>query len=69
MPNPVTGRLSESHQRRLLANAQYADKLLSDIESILSANEAKAAFPKYRPDVSLPRRDSSAARSSVFATI
>jgi GTP-binding protein EngB required for normal cell division len=55
MPNPVTGRLSESHQRRLLANAQYADKLLSDIESILSANEAKAAFPKYRPDVSLPQ--------------
>jgi GTP-binding protein EngB required for normal cell division len=50
---PLPSGLNESHQRRLLANAQYADKLLSDIEGILNANESKSAFPKYRPDVSL----------------
>jgi len=45
--------LNESHQRRLLASARYADKLLSDIETILAASESKSPFPKYRPDVSL----------------
>jgi GTP-binding protein EngB required for normal cell division len=44
--------LNEGQQRRLLANARYADQLLSDIENILTASESKAAFPKYRPDVS-----------------
>ena len=48
-----TGDLNESHRRRLLANAQYADKLLSDVEGILNASESKSPFPKYRPDVSL----------------
>ena len=48
-----TGDLNESHRRRLLANAQYADKLLSDVEEILNASESKSPFPKYRPDVSL----------------
>ena len=47
------GDLNESHRRRLLANAQYADKLLSDVEEILNASESKSPFPKYRPDVSL----------------
>jgi len=47
-----TGGLNESHQRRLLVNAEYADKLLSDIEAILNASESKSPFPKYRPDVS-----------------
>lgn len=50
---PPPSGLNDSHQRRLLANAQYADKLLSDIEEILNANESKSAFPKYRPDVPL----------------
>ena len=48
-----TGDLNESHRRRLLANAQYADKLLSVLEEILNASESKSPFPKYRPDVSL----------------
>jgi hypothetical protein len=48
-----TSDLNESHRRRLLANAQYADKLLSDVEEILNASESKSPFPKYRPDVSL----------------
>ena len=50
---PETTDLNESHRRRLLANAQYADKLLSDVEGILNASESKSPFPKYRPDVSL----------------
>ena len=45
--------LNESQQRRLLANARYADRLLSDIEGILSAAESKSPFHKYRPDLSL----------------
>jgi GTP-binding protein EngB required for normal cell division len=45
--------LNESQRRRLYANAQYADKLFSDIEEILVAAESKSAFPKYRPDLSL----------------
>jgi GTP-binding protein EngB required for normal cell division len=48
-----TSDLNESHRRRLLVNAQYADRLLSDVEAILSASESKSPFPKYRPDVSL----------------
>ncbi len=42
--------LNESQQRRLLSNARYADKLLSDIEAILNASESKTIFPKFRPD-------------------
>ncbi len=48
-----TNGLNESHRRRLLANAQYVDQLLSEIEEILQAAESKSPFPKYRPDVSL----------------
>jgi hypothetical protein len=42
--------LNESQQRRLLSNARYADKLLSDIEAILNASESKTIFPKFHPD-------------------
>jgi hypothetical protein len=49
----ATCGFNESHRRRLLANAQYADKLVSGIEAILRASESKSPFPKYRPDVSL----------------
>lgn len=48
----ATDLLNEEQQRRLLANARHADRLLSDIEDILTASESKQAFPKYRPDVS-----------------
>ncbi|MCC7155753.1 MAG: dynamin family protein [Bryobacterales bacterium] len=50
---PSANGFTESHRRALLANARYADKLVSDIEGILSASESKSPFPKYRPDVSL----------------
>ncbi|MFB3776685.1 MAG: dynamin family protein [Bryobacteraceae bacterium] len=45
------GVLNESQQRHLLINIQYADKLLSDIEAILTAASSKSPFPKYRVDV------------------
>lgn len=48
----IESLLNEAQQRRLLSNAQYADKLLSDIEAILTASESKTIFPKFRPDVS-----------------
>ncbi len=43
--------LNEAQRRRLLTNAQYADKLLSDVEAILAASESKSIFPKYIPDL------------------
>ncbi len=42
--------LNESHQRRLLITFQYVDKLLSEIEAILSASTSKSPFPKYAAD-------------------
>ena len=42
---------NEAQQRRLLASARHADKLLGDIEQILRADESKSPFPKYQPDV------------------
>jgi GTP-binding protein EngB required for normal cell division len=47
--------LNEAQRRRLFSNAQYADKLLSDIEAILSASESKSIFPKYVADLSPPQ--------------
>lgn len=43
--------LNEAQQRRLLSNAQHADKLLSEIEGILDTAESRSVFPKYRLDV------------------
>jgi GTP-binding protein EngB required for normal cell division len=39
--------LNDHQKRHLLANCEYADKLLSDIEAILQASQSKSAFPKY----------------------
>jgi GTP-binding protein EngB required for normal cell division len=49
----IANDFNESHRRRLLANAQRADQLLSEIEEILAASESKAAFPRYRADLPL----------------
>lgn len=43
--------LNEGQRRHLLANLQYADKLLAEIEGILAAAQSRSAFPKYRLDV------------------
>ena len=47
--------LNEAQRRRLFSHAQYADKLLSDIEAILNAADSKSIFPKFLPDVSGPQ--------------
>lgn len=39
--------LNDSQKQHLLSNCQHADKLLSDVESILSASQSKSVFPKY----------------------
>jgi GTP-binding protein EngB required for normal cell division len=47
-----TGELNSSHQRHLLSSAQHADKLLGEVESILSASKSKSAFRKYKSSLS-----------------
>ena len=40
--------LNSSQQLHLLSSAQHADKLLAEIESILTASRSRSAFPKYK---------------------
>jgi GTP-binding protein EngB required for normal cell division len=42
----ITG-LNGPQKQHLLASCQYADKLLSEIESILHASQSHSVFPKY----------------------
>jgi GTP-binding protein EngB required for normal cell division len=44
----AAAELNSSHKLHLLSSAQYADKLLGDVESILSATKSKSAFRKYK---------------------
>ena len=53
---PRGPRLNEDQQRHLLVGFQYVDKLLSDIERILTASSAKSPFPRYRYPLSLEQR-------------
>jgi hypothetical protein len=46
------GELNSAHKLHLLSSAQHADKLLSDVESILSASKSKSPFRKYRGSLS-----------------
>lgn len=46
-----TARFNEAQQRRILANAEYADRLLGDIENILAGSESGRLFPKHISDV------------------
>jgi len=43
--------LNEFQQRHLLTSLQHADKLLSEIEGILTAASSKSPFPEYQGDV------------------
>lgn len=36
----------------MVANARHADKLISDVEAILSSPQSRSPFPKYVPDAS-----------------
>ena len=46
------GHLNPSQRLHLLTSCQYADKLLSEIETMLVASQAKSPFPKLKPDLS-----------------
>ncbi len=46
------GDLNPSQRRHLLTSCQYADKLLSEIETVLVASLSKSPFPKFKPDIS-----------------
>ena len=40
-------RLNENHRRHLLASCQYIDRLLSDIDNIVTATESASPFARY----------------------
>jgi len=44
--------LNPFQRRHLLTSCQYADKLLSEIESVLVASQSKSPFPRFKPDIS-----------------
>lgn len=44
--------LNSAHKLHLLSSAQHADKLLSEVESILSASKSKSPFRKYKGSLS-----------------
>jgi hypothetical protein len=46
------GELSEPQKRRLSVTCEYVDKLLQDVEQILSSAASKSPFPRYVLDVS-----------------
>jgi GTP-binding protein EngB required for normal cell division len=43
--------LNSSQKRHLLTSCQYADKLLSEIEAVLSAASSKSPFPRFKGDI------------------
>ncbi len=43
--------LNEHHRRRLLVSCQYVDRLLADIESVITAETSPSLFPKYVQDL------------------
>lgn len=43
--------LNSSQKLHLLTSAQYADKLLSEIEAVLSAASSKSPFPRFKGDI------------------
>jgi GTP-binding protein EngB required for normal cell division len=49
-PSPP-GELNSAQKLHLLTSCQYADKLLSEIEAVLSSAGSKSAFPKFKADI------------------
>jgi GTP-binding protein EngB required for normal cell division len=43
--------LNPSQKLHLLTSSQYADKLLSEIEAVLSAASSKSPFPRFKGDI------------------
>lgn len=50
--NPENPLLTEPQSRHLLVNWQEIDRLLGEIESILTSASSKSVFPKYKPELS-----------------
>ncbi len=50
--NIAAETLNPSQQLHLLSSAQYADKLLSEVEAILTAAQSKSPFKKYKDRLS-----------------
>ncbi|HZT32535.1 MAG TPA: dynamin family protein [Bryobacteraceae bacterium] len=44
--------LNPFQRGHLLTSCQYADKLLSEIEAVLSASQTKSPFPQFKSDIS-----------------
>ena len=56
MPEGSANSLNSNHERRLSVTCRYIDKLLADMESILSVSSSRLAFPQYIPDLTSVQR-------------
>jgi GTP-binding protein EngB required for normal cell division len=56
MPEGSANSLNSNHERRLSVTCRYIDKLLADMESILSVSSSRLAFPQYTPDLTSAQR-------------
>ncbi len=56
MPEESANSLNSNHERRLSVTCRYIDKLLADMESILSISSSKLAFPQYTSDLTPAQR-------------
>ena len=56
MPEGSANSLNSNHERRLSVTCRYIDKLLADMESMLSISSSKLAFPQYTSDLTSAQR-------------
>jgi GTP-binding protein EngB required for normal cell division len=56
MPEESANSLNSNHERRLSVTCRYIDKLLADMESVLSVSSSSLAFPQYVPDLTSAQR-------------
>ena len=56
MPEGSANSLNSNHERRLSVTCRCLDKLLADMESMLSVSSSKLAFPQYTPDLTSAQR-------------
>jgi len=56
MAEESVNSLNSNHERRLIVTCRYIDKLLADMESILSVSSSRLAFPQYTPDLTSAQR-------------
>jgi GTP-binding protein EngB required for normal cell division len=56
MPEGSANSLNSNHERRLSVTCRYIDKLLADMESMLSVSSSRLAFPQYIPDLTSAQR-------------